>query len=108
MDDNFKSVFRACQWGRNIYDNIRKFITFQMTVNISAMFIVFIGGATLGESPFNVIQLLWINMIMDTLAAVALATEPPHPSELKQQRIRKTDRVILPGMWRNIIGQSTY
>lgn len=55
LDDNFKSVFRAAQWGRNIYDNVRKFITFQMTVNISAMFIIFLGGATLGDSPFSVI-----------------------------------------------------
>lgn len=55
LDDNFKSVFRACQWGRNIYDNVRKFITFQMTVNISALYIVFIGGATLGDACFNVI-----------------------------------------------------
>lgn len=83
LDDNFKSVFRATQWGRNIYDNVRKFIVFQMTVNISALLVVFLSGATLGDSPFNVIQLLWVNMVMDTLAAIALATEPPHPTELK-------------------------
>lgn len=55
LDDNFKSVFRACQWGRNIYDNVRKFITFQMTVNLSALYLVFLSGATLGDTPFNVI-----------------------------------------------------
>lgn len=55
LDDNFKSVFRACQYGRNIYDNIRKFIQFQMTVSISCIVIVLLSGATMGESPFNVI-----------------------------------------------------
>lgn len=84
LDDNFKSVFRACQWGRNIYDNVRKFIQFQMTVNVSALAIILIGVITLGSSPFQVVQLLWMNMVMDTLAAIALATEPPHPSELNK------------------------
>lgn len=55
LDDNFNSVFRAAQYGRNVYDNIRKFIQFQLTVNISCLFIVFLSGATLGEVPFNVI-----------------------------------------------------
>jgi len=63
---------------------------------------VFIGSATLGESPFNVIQLLWINMVMDTLAAISLATEPPHPTELKEQTIKKHERVFLNEMWDNI------
>jgi Ca2+ transporting ATPase len=84
LDDNFRSVFRACQWGRVIYDNVRKFIQFQMTVSISTLFIVFLSGVTLGDTPFNVIQLLWVNMVMDTLAAIALSTEPPHPTELGQ------------------------
>jgi P-type E1-E2 ATPase len=70
LDDNFNSVFRAAQYGRNVYDNIRKFIQYQLTVNIVCLSIVLISGATLGECPFNVIQLLWINMIMDTLAAI--------------------------------------
>jgi magnesium-transporting ATPase (P-type) len=108
LDDNFKSVFRATQWGRNIYDNVRKFIQFQITINISALLIVFLSGATLGDSPFNVIQLLWVNMVMDTLAALALATEPPHPTELKQGKIKKSDRVFLPEMWRAIFSQVIY
>lgn len=83
LDDNFNSVFRAVQWGRNIIDNIRKFIQFQLSVNIVCIVITFLGGATLGNPTFSVIQLLWINMIMDTLAAISLATEPPHPTELK-------------------------
>jgi len=79
-----------------------------MTVNISALSIIFISGITVGDSPFNVIQLLWINMVMDTLAALALATEPPHPSELKQNRIKKHDKVFMPEMWRAIFGQAIY
>jgi Ca2+ transporting ATPase len=108
LKDDFKSVFRATQWGRNVYDNIRKFIQFQITVNIVALIVVFLGGATLGSSPFNVIQLLWINMVMDTLAAIALATEPPHPAELKKEKIRKSDKVFLPVMWRTVLSQSLY
>ena len=104
LDDNFTSVFKAAQWGRSIHDNIRKFIQFQLTVDIVAVLIVFFGGATLGQSPLNVIQLLWINMVMDTLAALALATEPPHPTELKNEKLRKRDNIITPIMMRNIFG----
>jgi P-type Ca2+ transporter type 2B len=108
LDDNFNSVFRATQWGRNILDNIRKFIQFQLAVNAVCLIIVFLGGATLGNPPFSVIQLLWINMIMDTLAAISLATEPPHPKTMKLEKQKKTDKLILPVMWRNIIGQVGY
>jgi len=108
LDDNFKSVFRSAQWGRNIYDNVRKFIQFQLTVAISTLAIVFISGLTLGESPFNVIQLLWINMVMDSLAAIGLATEPPHPDKLKDKRVRKHDRIFTMEMWRNILGQVVF
>jgi magnesium-transporting ATPase (P-type) len=73
-----------------------------------ALTIVFLGGATLGQSPFNVIQLLWINMVMDTLAALSLATEPPHPTELKKERVKKHDRIIQKVMWRSIMGQYVY
>lgn len=108
LDDNFKSVFKATQYGRNIYDNVRKFIQFQLTVNIACCTMVFLGGATLGESPFNVIQLLWINMIMDTLAAIALATEPPHPTELRKKRVTKGEKIIMKSMWRTILGGALY
>jgi Ca2+-transporting ATPase len=69
---------------------------------------VFLAGVTVGSSPLNVIQLLWINMIMDTLAAIALATEPPHPTELKKQRTARSEKVFIVEMWRNIFGQSLY
>jgi magnesium-transporting ATPase (P-type) len=108
LDDNFNSVFRATQWGRNVLDNIRKFIQFQLTVNIVCLVIALLGGATLGNPPFSVIQLLWINMIMDTLAAISLATEPPHPKAIKLEKQKKNDKLILPVMWRNILGQVGY
>lgn len=108
LDDNFNSVFRATQWGRNILDNIRKFIQFQLAVNVVCLVFVLISGATLGNPAFSVIQLLWINMIMDTLAAISLATEPPHPSAMKLEKQKKSDKLILPVMWRNILGQVGY
>jgi magnesium-transporting ATPase (P-type) len=108
LDDNFNSVFKAVQWGRNILDNIRKFIQFQLSVNIVCIIIVFLGGTTLGNPTFSVTQLLWINMIMDTLAAISLATEPPHPTEIKLDRQKKGEKIISSAMWRNIIGQVTY
>lgn len=108
LDDNFNSVFKATKWGRNILDNIRKFIQFQMVLNIVCLVIVFLGGATLGNPPFSVIQLLWINMLMDTLAAISLATEPPHPVSMKLEKQKKTDKIILPVMWRNILSQVAY
>lgn len=79
-----------------------------MTVNLSALYLVMLSGATLGDTPFNVIQLLWINMVMDTLAALALSTEPPHPTELRPQRIKKQERVVDKGIWRSILGQTLY
>jgi magnesium-transporting ATPase (P-type) len=108
LDDNFNSVFKATLWGRNILDNIRKFIQFQMTVNGVCLVITFLGGATLGTPPFSVIQLLWVNMIMDTLAAISLATEPPNPNNMKLEKQKKTDKIILPTMWRNIFAQIAY
>ena len=77
MDDNFSSIVKACKWGRNIYDNIRRFLQFQLTVNVVALISSFIGACILKESPLQPIQLLWVNLIMDSLASLALATEPP-------------------------------
>ncbi|KAG9390841.1 Cation-transporting P-type ATPase [Carpediemonas membranifera] len=75
LDDNFHSVEMAILWGRAVYDNIRKFLQFQLTVNVVALVIAFTGALFLGESPLGAVQLLWVNLIMDTLAALALATE---------------------------------
>lgn len=87
-DDDYTSTKNALKWGRNLYDNIRKFVQFQMTVNITCLVFVIFCGVTVGHSPFTVFQLLWINLIMDVLAAIALATEAPHPTKLKKEKIR--------------------
>lgn len=76
-NDDFESAIRACMWGRNIYHNIGRFLQFQLTVNISVLLIVIVGILFFGECPLNAVQLLWINLIMDTFAAIALSTEPP-------------------------------
>ncbi|KAF2071510.1 hypothetical protein CYY_007171 [Polysphondylium violaceum] len=107
LDDNFASIVRAVLWGRNIYDAICKFLQFQLTVNVVAVTIAFIGTLTgTGESPLTAVQLLWVNLIMDTLAALALATEPPTPELLDRPPNGKDAPLITKTMWRNIIGQS--
>merc|ERR1711920_297764 len=107
-NDNFSSVVNAVRWGRNIFDNCRKFVQFQLTVNISCLFIVILGGTTLGRSPFSIIQLLWINLVMDVLAAIALSTEAPHPTRLRAERIKKNDKILTPYMWRAVSAQFVY
>lgn len=84
LDDNFASIITALKYGRNVYDNVRKFLQFQLSVNVVAMFIVFFGSVILSDSPLNAVQMLWVNLIMDTLGALALATEPPPDAILKR------------------------
>jgi len=95
-------------WGRNVYDSIRKFLQFQLTVNIVAVAIAFIGAVSKGESPLSAVQMLWVNMIMDTMAALALATEAPSPSLLDRPPYGRFDTLINNRMWRQIIGQATF
>lgn len=78
LDDNFQSIVRAVVWGRNVYLSIRKFLQFQLTVNIIAVCISLISAAIIRQAVFPAVQMLWVNLIMDSLAALALATEPPH------------------------------
>jgi Ca2+ transporting ATPase len=85
LDDNFSSIVVALQYGRNVFDNVRKFLQFQLTVNVVAMFIVFFGSVVLKDSPLTAVQMLWVNLIMDTFAALALATEPPEAGILKRK-----------------------
>ena len=105
-DDNFCSILTAVRYGRNIYDNIRKFLQFQLTVNVVAMFLVFAGACLFGEEPLTAVQLLWVNLIMDTFAALALATEPPNERVLDRQPSKKSDAIVNEIMWRNILGQA--
>ena len=74
LDDNFKSIVRAVVWGRNVYDSIRKFLQFQLTVNVIALGLIIISAAIIKRSVFATVQMLWVNLIMDSLAALALAT----------------------------------
>eukprot|EP01132_Coremiostelium_polycephalum_P002350 gene2350-2898_t len=109
LDDNFASIVRAVLWGRNIYDSICKFLQFQLTVNIVAVTLAFIGTITgSGRSPLSAVQLLWVNLIMDTLAALALATSPPTPELLRRPPTGRNSPLVSRSMWRNIFGQSIY
>jgi len=108
LDDNFKSIVNAVKWGRNVYDSIRKFLQFQLTVNIAACFIVFIGAVSQGESPLSPIQMLWVNLIMDTLGALALATEAPTDELLLRRPYGRDDSIVTRKMWRFIFGSSIY
>lgn len=105
LDDNFKSIVTAVKWGRNIFDCIRKFLQFQLTINFVALVMAFVGGAVLRESPLNAIQMLWVNLIMDTLASLALATEPPSDELLKRKPYSRYENLITTNMWVNIISQ---
>lgn len=108
LDDNFSSIVKAVMWGRNVYDSIRKFIQFQLTVNLVAVAIAFIGSVTNGASPLTPVQLLWVNLIMDTFAALALATERPSEELLDRKPYGRYDHLITRAMWRNIISQAVF
>jgi len=106
MDDNFASVVQAVKWGRNIYDNIKRFLQFQLTVNVVAVVCAVVGAFTIKQSPLTAVQMLWVNLIMDTLASLALATEPPTEEHLKRKPYRKTEYIISNVMWKHILGQA--
>jgi len=108
LDDNFKSIVRSVMWGRNVYDNIRKFLQFQLTVNFAALFIVFIGAVADRGAPLKAIQLLWVNLIMDTLAALALGTEKPTGQLLNRKPFGRYDCLLSPHMIRFILVQGLY
>lgn len=103
LDDNFGSIVTAAKYGRNIFDCIRKFLQFQLTVNVVAIFMAFLGAVLIKESPLTPVQMLWVNLIMDTLAALALATEPPSEELLLRMPYSRNENIITPLMWRNII-----
>eukprot|EP00826_Nyctotherus_ovalis_P026723 TRINITY_DN2084_c0_g1_i8.p1 TRINITY_DN2084_c0_g1~~TRINITY_DN2084_c0_g1_i8.p1 ORF type:complete len:632 (-),score=147.38 TRINITY_DN2084_c0_g1_i8:394-2289(-) len=108
LDDNFASVVTAIRWGRNIFLSIRKFLQFQMTVNIVALFLAFITGLFLGESALNSVQMLWVNLIMDTFAALSLATESPSDKLLRDPPHSKTESIFTYPMFKSIAWQSIY
>ncbi|KAF9997333.1 hypothetical protein BGZ79_008980, partial [Entomortierella chlamydospora] len=110
MDDNFSSILKALMWGRAVNDSVRKFLQFQLTVNITAVTLSFISAVTSddNQSVLSAVQLLWVNLIMDTLAALALATEPPSQEVLKRQPTSKTAPLISLTMWKMILGQAIF
>ena len=108
MDDNFKSIVAAVKWGRGVYDNICKFIQFQMTVNVVAILIAFLGSLIIEESPLKAIQLLWINLLMDSLASLALATEEPTEELLNRHPYGRTKPIGSKIMIRNVLFHAVY
>ncbi|KAI5064642.1 hypothetical protein GOP47_0021312 [Adiantum capillus-veneris] len=108
LDDDFASVVKMVRWGRSIYRNIQKFIQFQLTVNVAALTINFIAAVSVGDVPLTAVQLLWVNLIMDTLGALALATEPPTDDLLLRPPVGRKEPLISNVMIRNILVQAFY
>ena len=104
IDNSFSSIGRAVMWGRSLYQNIQRFILFQMTVNVAACFLVLVGAFLGMQSPLTVTQMLWVNLIMDTFAAMALASLPPSKSVMTEKPRSRSAFIINPSMWKFIIG----
>jgi magnesium-transporting ATPase (P-type) len=112
LDDRFSSIVASVRWGRSIKENIRKFLTFQLTINIVALTLTFVtacanGGST-DKFPLTPVQLLWVNLIMDSFAALALATEPPSEKLLDYAPQGKKERLITRTMYKNMIGHAIF
>ena len=104
MDSSFASIANAVMWGRSLYKNIQRFILFQMTINVSACLVVLLGAFTGKQSPLTVTQMLWVNIIMDTFAAMALASLPPSREVMSEQPRRRDDFIITRAMWKRLLG----
>lgn len=107
LDDSFNSIGTAVMWGRSLYKNIQRFIVFQLTINFVALLIVLLGSIVGTELPLTVTQMLWVNLIMDTFAALALASIPPSESVMNDKPRRSTDFIISKAMQHNIFGVGT-
>ncbi|KAM0831812.1 hypothetical protein ACQ4PT_065295 [Festuca glaucescens] len=108
LDDNFASIVRVVRWGRSVYANIQKFIQFQLTVNVAALIINVVSIVSSGDVPLNAVQLLWVNLIMDTLGALALATEPPNNNLMQRPPVGRREPLITNIMWRNLLIMAFY
>ena len=107
LDDDIQASLKSLMWGRNIFHNVARFLQFQITVNISVCYTVFIGYIFFSETPISPVALLWINLIMDTFAALALATEPPlknvissNPHKKGSDEDEKPAAILAPHVWR--------
>jgi Ca2+-transporting ATPase len=108
LDDAFSTIVKAVHWGRSLYENIQRFIQFQLTINVSALAIAFLGPFFGVKPPFTILQLLWINVIMDTLAAIALCSEPPRPGLMRVPPKRRDDNILTPSMRWNIFTTAAF
>lgn len=108
LDDNFVSIVQSIKWGRNVLNSVRKFLQFQLSVNLVAICVTFAGSCTQGESPLNTIQLLWVNLIMDSLGALGLATDDPSSDILLHPPHSRNATLLSVPMWENIFGQMIY
>uniref|UniRef100_A0A8C5EMI2 Calcium-transporting ATPase n=1 Tax=Gouania willdenowi TaxID=441366 RepID=A0A8C5EMI2_GOUWI len=107
-DDNFSSIVKAVMWGRNVYDSISKFLQFQLTVNVVAVIVAFTGACITQDSPLKAVQMLWVNLIMDTFASLALATEPPTEALLLRKPYGRNKPLISRTMMKNILGHGVF
>jgi Ca2+-transporting ATPase len=103
LDDSFNSITTAVMWGRSLYQNIQRFILFQLTINVAALLIVLLGSIFGQELPLTIAQILWVNLIMDTLAAGALASLPPNENVMQDKPRKSSDFIITPSMRSNIL-----
>ncbi|KAJ6093228.1 hypothetical protein N7486_008517 [Penicillium sp. IBT 16267x] len=110
LDDNFRSIVTAIAWGRAVNDAVAKFLQFQITVNITAVILTFVSSvySSSNQSVLNAVQLLWVNLIMDTFAALALATDGPTKDILDRKPVPKNKSLFTLTMWKMILGQSVY
>ncbi|CAK60404.1 unnamed protein product (macronuclear) [Paramecium tetraurelia] len=108
MEDNFSDIVKAVMWGRNIFQSIRKFLQFQLTVNVVAVGFTLISSALLKQDVLKPIQMLWVNLIMDSFASLALATEPPSEILLKDRPYSRSESIVTNKMIKHIIGQAIY
>jgi Ca2+-transporting ATPase len=108
LDDSFSTIVKAVHWGRSLYENIQRFIQFQLTINVSALTIAFLGPLFGVRPPFTVLQLLWINVIMDTFAAIALCSEPPRPGVMLQKPKRKDENILTTEMLKTIFSTALF
>lgn len=104
IDDSFRSIVNAVMWGRSLYRNIQRFLFFQLVVNVTALLLVLAGAMIGTDLPLTVTQILWVNIIMDTFAALALASLPPSAEVMKEKPRKQTDFIITKGMARGIAG----
>lgn len=102
LDDSFASIATAVMWGRSLYRNIQRFVLFQLTINFAAILICFVGALVGTDMPLTVVQILWVNIIMDTFAAMAMASLPPSAEVMRDRPRRRAEFIISPGMARTI------